>query len=126
MSGIISISSNDLGTRKKVQIDGVDFTVRKLGAGEELDLSQIARQTFKLLDKLTDSKDWSDEDAALFDDLKKRSLAIYAKTFDDGGDGSKSTELVERLSDEERNAIYRQVFPKVEIEQTDAETEKPS
>lgn len=125
MSDIISISSNDLGTRKRVKIDGHLFTVRKLGAGEELDLSQIARQTVKLLEKLTETEEWSDKDSNEFEDLKRRSLNIYAKTFDDGGDGSKSMALVERLSDEERNEIYRQVFPRAKVEE-DGEAEKPS
>jgi len=116
MSDYISISSNDLGTRKKVKIDEVDFTVRKLGAGEELDLSQIARQTLKLLERLSSSNEWTEDDAKEYDDLKQRSLDIYAKTFDDGGDGKISRELIQRLSDEERNEIYRQVFPKIEVE----------
>lgn len=126
MSDMISISSNDLGTRKRVKIDGIDFTVRKLGAGEELDLSQIARQTLKLLERLSDNKEWKDSDSLEFDGLKKKSLEIYAKTFDDGGDGSKSDELVKRLSDEERNNIYRQVFPKVELQENDGTEEKSS
>lgn len=128
MSDIISISSNDLGTRKKVKIDGEDFIIRKLGAGEELDLSQIGREILKLLEKVTNDKDWTDDDSNKFEELKKKSLEIYAKTLDDGGDGSKSKALIERLSDDERNAIYRIAFPKVEVKEDadEEEADQPS
>lgn len=122
-SDIISISTNDLESRKKVQIidAGVNggkphvYTLRKLGAGEEMDLSQIARELLKLLAKV-ETEEWTEKDAEIFDELKKRQLELYIKTFDDGKDGKMSKQLVESLSDTDRNTIYNQVFPKTNLQ----------
>ena len=119
---MIEISTSKMSTRKKVLIDGQEFTIRKLGAGEELDLSQISRELFTLLDELDPKKGFTEESAKKYDELKKKSLDIYIATFDDGGDQSKSKELIYRLNDDERNEIYSQAFPKT----LDESTEKTS
>ena len=110
MDQTLLISTNDLGTRKVVNIDGHDYTVRKLGAGEDLDVAQITRESITLLEKAT-SENWGEEEAKQLETLKAKALDIYTRTFDDGGDGSKSRELMSRLSDEERNKLYAMIFP---------------
>lgn len=107
---MLEIQTAKLSSRKRVLIDGTEFTVRKLGAGDELALSQIIRRTQELLKKAEKNNDLTDKEQADLLDMHKQSLAIYASTFDDGGDGSKSMQLVEKLSYEERTLLYKQIW----------------
>ncbi|WP_439946511.1 hypothetical protein [Streptomyces sp. BBFR109] len=124
---MIDISTNKLSGRKKVLIDGQEYVVRRLGAGDELAISQILRQLNKLQKKLT-APDLKSEQEAKFEEelnvLQERALKIYADTFDDGGDGSKSMELVSRLTYDERTELYDMIFNADKIKEAEAEQAK--
>jgi hypothetical protein len=118
---MIEISTSKLTSRKHVLIDGHAYTVRKLGAGDELAISQILRQLEKLQEKAKSGKTLTPKDDDLFQELQERSLAIYASTFDDGGDGSKSRKLIESLSYDERAELQDLIFNADKKKEGDAE-----
>lgn len=107
---MLEISTNNLSSRKKIKIDGHVYTVRKLGAGEEMDINSIIRELNKISKRNKGKKDLSPADEAEFNRLQERSLAIYAGTFDDGGDGSKALALIKGLSYEDRGELHKQIF----------------
>lgn len=119
---MIEINTNKLATRKFVKIDGHDYTVRKLGAGDELAISQIIRTLNRLQDKAKDGT-FTAKDEAKFTELQERSLKIYAATFDDGGDGSKSLELISRLSYDERTEVYDLIFNADKLKEAEEQKE---
>lgn len=47
----INISTSDLVEKKEARIDGKLYSVRKLGAGDQLDISKYSRQLTKLADE---------------------------------------------------------------------------
>lgn len=127
---MIEISTSSLTTRKKQKIDGHEYTVRKLGAGEELLLSEISRKILAMLTDLSND-DWNEKSSKEYNKLKQQTLDIYTATFDDGGDQSKSRALIERLSDDERNEIYGIIFgdksaESEEVKEDDSASEKVS
>lgn len=117
---MIEIATKKLTTRKKVLIDGHEYTVRKLGAGDELAISQILRQLEKLQEKARKGA-LTSKDEDLFTELQEKSLKIYADTFDDGGDGSKSLELISGLSYDERTEVYDLIFNADKLKQAEAD-----
>lgn len=98
----LTISTKDLKSRKNVEIDGHHYIVRRFGAGEQLSLNQLLREANKVQDS-------GDEDKAL--SIFGQVIDIFAGVFDDGGDGSKSRELISRLSQEEIEELFKQIFP---------------
>jgi hypothetical protein len=112
MSDIITINLNSLDSRKRVKIGDTIFIVRRLGAGEELDINQLIRELDEISARAKKSKDGnlSEKDKKRFLDLQETSLRIYAKTFDDGGDGSKSLELIRQLSFPDRTLVHDKIF----------------
>jgi hypothetical protein len=109
---MLEINTRDLSTRRKALIDGHEYVVRRLGAGDELAVSQMSRRAQELLKIAKESKDGNltPELQKELDDLSERSLKIYASTYDDGGDGSRSLALVKSLSIAERVIMHNTIF----------------
>lgn len=107
----LSIRTNQLSTRKQVEIDGHHYTVRKMGNIEQLDMSQYFRRLKKLseLEAKNDNKLTAAQTREL-DDLSSKMANMFVALFDDGGDQSKSRALVASLSDVEIGLLLAQIF----------------
>lgn len=99
---MIEFNTKDMKTRKKVRIDGVDFTVRQMSNRELLDLMQLQRLN-KDLSKNSDNTEQIEE-------ILTNMTKMYINQFDDGGDQSKSADLINRLTAEEITNILTQIF----------------
>lgn len=106
---MLEINTNTLKSRKKVLIDGQQYIVRKLGAGEELSLSQAMRKLEKLGNK-EKSGDLTEAEQDQAIKLAQSTLDTLISTFDDGGDGSKAKALISGLSAEELKEVYDKIF----------------
>lgn len=126
MSETIAISTSKFIKTVKAKIDDRIFTVRKIGAGEQLDLSrEIGKiseyqvQAFNLRGRYESAKD-EDEKAEILKEIMKASEAIgaindriesiYCGLFDDGGDGSYTKRLVHSLGIENIQKVYDQIM----------------
>lgn len=103
------ISTNKLGSRKHVEIDGHYFIVRRMGAGDQLTISQYMRE-LQVMAKKEQSKTLSDEDYKRIGEIEQAVLDISARCFDDQGDGSKSKELIKSLTQEELTEVMETIF----------------
>lgn len=103
---MLQISTSNLKDRKKVEIDGHPYTVRRLGAGEQLTLNQLLRQS-KKLEELSKT---SDIDQTKFDSISSKIMELFTGLFDDGGDQSKSKSLVASLNESEVQELFSQIF----------------
>lgn len=106
---MLQINTKQLKSRKQVEIDGHPYTVRRIGAGEELTLSQGMRLLEKLAKKEKDSE-LSESEYAEIDQMTVDTIELMAGCFDDGGDGSKSRQLVRSLSEAELTLMMQQIF----------------
>ena len=123
---IKSYSTSNYIKTKKGEIDGVVYTVRRLGAGSELDLAAISARVVKLEEKLKilqksveEAKTDEDQIKAIADNARVlEQMAeeqtniekVYASLFDDGGDQSKSRELVHRLGQDGVKKLLDDIF----------------
>lgn len=123
---IKSYSTSDYIQTKTGKIDGTVFTIRRLGAGDELDIAAISSRIIQLQEQLeimkrdlTDAKTDGEEleavskNVELFDKLAKEQANIekvYISLFDDGGDQSKSRELVHRLGHDGVKKLLDDIF----------------
>lgn len=124
------IALQNIQNIKTVDIEGVGlFRVRKLGAGEELDLSSKLRRLLDISKKLQalklDEIDASTEEgqakfAAVSEtvdkyseeisQIKKFELETYKKCFMDENNGENVDFLINSLSDEERTKLFDMIF----------------
>lgn len=115
------ISTATLGGRKRVEIDGHGYTVRKIGAGEALALNQAQRRMDEL-NKKEKAKTITDEE--MDEQLRLLNKFIDAMTalYDDGEGGKKSKTLIASLSPDEMTAMQNAIWEdeKVENEATKA------
>jgi hypothetical protein len=93
---------------KNIEVDGVGYKVRPLGAGEMLSVAQAQRKMEKLgkqdFDALTDSQQGQ------FYDSFGVMLNTLKSTFDDGKDGVETAKLIDRLDPEDITLLIEQVF----------------
>jgi len=126
----ISISLNNIQNIKTVNIEGVGIVkVRRLGSGEELDLSSKIRRLGKLIDELS-RIDFTVLDANKPEDLakitkltrrveelsdeisaiKESEFEVYKKCFTDDEGGRIVDIIMNTLSEQERAELFRQIF----------------
>jgi len=126
MSETIAISTSKFIKTVKAKIDDRIFTVRKIGAGEQLDLSrEIGKiseyqvQALNLRGKYESAKDEATKAETLKEMMKvseaigainDRIEAIYCGLFDDGEDGSYTKRLVHSLGIENIQKVYDQIM----------------
>ena len=106
MTNTISYTTKSRKEFKNVEIDGEGFKVRKLGAGEQLSISQLQRRVNKLssLENITEEQE--DEILECTDKL----FTIMEGIFDDGGDQSKTKSLMQRIDPEELGILIEKIF----------------
>lgn len=132
MAEAISISLSDYVETVVAKIGEHTYKVRKLGAGEYLDLSAIAeeaqRQQTEILNlrgKYEAMKDASEEEkkkilSELIEgmkplaELEKRIENIYCGLFDDGEDGRYTRNLVNTVGVENIQKIYAEIIGKLD------------
>lgn len=126
----ISIALNNVQNVKTVNIEGLGvLTVRKLGAGEDLDLSSKMRRLGKVIDELS-AIDFSKLDArkpehlkiiekeskraeALSDELaeiKRFEFNMYKRCLSDDQGGKVVDVVMNTLTEQERAALFMEIF----------------
>lgn len=126
MSETIAISTSKFIKTVKAKIDDRVYTVRKIGAGEQLDLSrevgkigEYQVQALNLRGKYETAKDDATKEKLLGEIMKvseaigainDRIEAIYCGLFDDGEDGSHAKRLVHMLGIENIQKVYDQIM----------------
>ncbi len=115
---MLQISTKDFSARKKVLIDDHEYSVRRFGNIEQLDMSQYMRRLKKLADiekstKLTEAQELEVEE------LGSKVTMMFVNLFDDGGDQTKSRELIASLSDTELTAMLDQIFEEAKPNETE-------
>lgn len=126
----ISLSLKSIQNTRTVNIEGEGvLTIRKLGSGEDLDLSVKRRRMNKLIDELN-SIDFSGLDVAKKADLKKLEtlskkaeaiqeeiaqiklfeFELYKSLLSDDKDGKVVDLVMKTLSDKERAVIFNRAF----------------
>ena len=135
---MITINLNDVREVVEVTIGDHVYNVRRMGSGEELDLSASNRRTFEAMDKAVklqkkftelSSTPEEDLDQKEVDKLVKQMDKVtaeirneqeyqaeaFVKLFDDGKDGSKSRELLKSFSHDEKQKLLEQIFSQKEV-----------
>lgn len=127
----VSISTSKYITTVNAKIDGHVYTVCKMGAGTQLDLSRemgsLMRMRTDLLNLEAKMKQAKDDDEATeklfkenmdkmedFNKVVKRIEAIFIELFDDHEDGKKSQRLVHTLGIDNIQHVYNEIFDKAE------------
>lgn len=126
----VSISTSKFITTVKANIDGHVYTVRKMGAGTQLDLSreltelQKSRTDILNLKAKIEKAESEEKTVELmaqnskimenFDNAIKRIEGIFVDLFDDGEDGKKSQKLVHTLGIDNIQTVYNEIFDKAE------------
>lgn len=125
----ISISLSNVKNFKTVNIKELGvFTVRRLGAGEELDLSLKLRRLMNILETINkidlqkydlsnaeEKKKYSKDEKLLdnlsdeINEIKQFELRTYKKCFSSTKKGAVD-DLIDPLSDEERTSLFNQIF----------------
>ena len=122
----VSISTSQYIKTVKANIDGRIYTVRKIGAGEQLDISREASKLQELQTEMMNlhakyevTKD-KDEKlkidlefakyAGTVSDIIERMESVYASLFDDGEDGVYAKKLVHTLGLENTRKVYEQIM----------------
>lgn len=133
------IALQNIQNIKTVDIEGVGlFRVRKLGAGEELDLSSKLRRLMEIAKKLEALKideidattkegqerfaqvsEKVDKYSAEIGEIKKFELETYKKCFVDENNGENVDFLINALSDEERTKLFDMIFNVKPVENKD-------
>lgn len=126
----VSISTSKYITSVKAKIDDHVYTVRKMGAGTQLDLSREISNLIKMRTDLMNleakmKKTESEEEAdkmlqdnmdkmEAFGKVTQRIESIFIDLFDDGEDGKKSAKLVHALGIDNIQKVYAEIFDKAE------------
>ena len=107
---MLEISTAKSRQIKRVNIDGHVYSVRKLGAGEQLTMSQYMRKITKFDSRIKAGEILTDAEEEQAEKYSSDLLNILASCFDDGGDGSKAKELVNSLTADELASIVEEIF----------------
>lgn len=129
----ITISLSNVRNIKKLYIEDLDLTfeVRKMGAGEELDLSDKLRRLNEIIEELNaidfnkinitnpTKKDIKAMEALTnkadslmeeINEIKRFELDTYKRCFKDNNDGKDTDTLIDSLSDEDRANLFNTIF----------------
>lgn len=134
---MITINLNDVREVVEVTIGDHVYNVRRMGSGEELEASASMRRAGELIGNISRlqaqylkaTSDPDNIDEKEMDKLTKKvqkaadsleaeqlyQFNAYVKLFDDGGDGSKSRELLSMLSHEDRKKLLEDIFSQKEV-----------
>lgn len=124
----VSISTSQYIKTIKANIDGHIYKVRKLGAGDALDLSSLAGEAekaqvevFNLRGKYNSATDEKTKQEILvqigeavkpLSDIQHRMFDVYCGLFDDGDDGHYTRNLINSLGIENTQKVYKEIMDK--------------
>lgn len=127
MSDILNVDLSQVIDTQAVKIGDHVYQVRRLGVGEELDLSENIKRVGDLLKNMGDirkkiekSKSEAtkkklmaeiDDISDTVDAMQRAHFEAYVRLFDDGGDGEKSRQMLARFNMEGISNLFEQVFP---------------
>nr|DAS51749.1 MAG TPA: hypothetical protein [Caudoviricetes sp.] len=112
----ISISTDKYiqNSYKEVVIDGVDFKVKKPGAGHQLDAMSVFREVGNA-QKMMNSAETDEEKleaTEMLSDAINKMEASFVELFDDGTeDREKSKELIHRVGIDKIQNLLNDIFP---------------
>ena len=106
---MFEFQTNTLKTRKKVLIDGVEYTVRRFGNIEQLEQNKLMRQLSAFAAK-EQKAPLTDEETEEVDSISLAMSSMFIALFDDGGDQSKSKALIASLSDVEFGMLLTEIY----------------
>lgn len=115
-----SFQTNTLKSRRKAVIDGHEFTVRRMGNIERLEVLQAQDEIKAIIDKYPQDvkdEDIKPADMEVVNTKALQSAEILVGLFDDGGDQSKSRALVRSLEDDDIIDIIEKVFSQTEVKE---------
>lgn len=135
---MITINLQDIRETVEVTIGKDVFNVRRMGSGEELELSASNRRTFDLMDEAIKLKEKfqklssvpeneldSKEVDKLVKEMDKVTTSIrdeqlyqaeaFVKLFDDGSDGTKSRALLNSFPNDEKSKLIQSIFEQKEV-----------
>jgi hypothetical protein len=141
----VTISLNNIRNVKTLYIEGIGgFTVRKLGAGEELDLSDKMRRLGAILTELqvidfTKYDVTKKDDLKALEDIRKRAeeltlevnqiqrfeLETYKRCFTADKDPKDVDTLIDQLSVEDRSHLFKTLFDTVKPVEAPETPESP-
>lgn len=126
MSEVFQVVTNNIIPTRKANIDGVIYTVRCKGSGDDLDISlrssrltKLSREVMAERNRVVNAKNDEERNEAterLEKIVNKISATqeelehILANLFDDGGDQSKSKAMVHKYGANGVNSILAQIF----------------
>ena len=126
----VSISTSKYITTVNAKIDDHVYTVHKMGAGTQLDLSRLMTSLAKMRTDILNAqalvakaKDDEEADKVIdefsgtieqFQKLVKQIENIFVELFDDREDGKKSEKLVHTLGIDNIQTLYNEIFDKAE------------
>jgi hypothetical protein len=111
---MLEIKTNQLKTRKKVLIDDVAFTVRRMGNIEQLDLSQYVGR-LKKLEKAGETEPLSEEQNDEIESISRKMANMFTDLFDyDQAESDKATKILRQFDYQELSLIVERVFTEVE------------
>lgn len=132
----VAISTSKYIKTVNANIDGYVYTVHKMGAGTQLDLSRevsslmrVRTDIMNLDARLKKAEGDAETDKIMaevstkMDELNKcarRVEDIFVSLFDDREDGKKSQKLIHALGIENAQRVYDEIWQKAEDEPTDA------
>lgn len=110
----VSFQTNTLKSRRKAIIDGHEYTLRRLGNIEQLEISRLQGEIEAIFSKYPPNvkdADVSKEDYKMVNDNAEKMSLLILTLFDDGTeDQDHSRALVKSLSDEDIFDILSKVF----------------
>lgn len=111
------IKTTDYAKPKPVLIDGMDWTIRMPGAGDEMALGQIQRRQ-EFLQKKIEAGTATEQDLDLYDSLEERAFNMFAKVF---SDGSKDNASVNEWIKATPMAVIYKVLEEIKEQATSSE-----
>lgn len=103
------INTATLGVRKKVEIDGHLYVVRKMGAGESLALNQTQRR-LEALSKKEKAKTITESEQNELLSIGSGFIDAMTSLFDDSEGGHKAKQLISILSPEEITLLMKEIW----------------
>lgn len=115
------IRTSDYVKVKTISIDGNIWTMKSLGAGEDLALSQSQRR-LKQLQKKIDNDTATDEEYKQYDKLEQRLYDVFSKIFkDETEDNSQVKEWIENTPLDSITAIFQDINEQAKQNETGKE-----
>lgn len=116
---MITISTQKYINSIPVEIDGIKYKVRRLGAGEQLDISQILSEMQKVrADVLNGKEDTDKSQKAIekFSKLTDKLEKIFCNLFEDENGGKDVEKLVHKLGIDNISKLITDIFKEYDNE----------